>query len=77
MKVLAAILQSSHWLLRTMITEANAIEEEQFTLADETLLIEVLSDAILTSFKNDIPQMLTEHVVAAFERRMEQRNGCP
>lgn len=58
--------------LRTMITEANAIEEEQFTLADETLLIEVLSDAILTSFKNDVPQMLTEHVVAAFERRMNR-----
>lgn len=58
--------------LRTMITEANAIEEEQFTLADETLLIEVLSDAILTSFKNDVPQMLTEHVVAAFERSMSR-----
>ncbi|HGF1596683.1 TPA: conjugative transfer ATPase [Legionella pneumophila] len=58
--------------LRTMITEANSIEEEQFTLADETLLIEVLSDAILTSFKNDVPQMLTEHVVAAFERRMNK-----
>lgn len=58
--------------LRTMITEANAIEEEQFTLADETLLIEVLSNAILTSFKNDVPQMLTEHVVAAFERRMNK-----
>ncbi|WP_419420698.1 conjugative transfer ATPase [Legionella sp. D16C41] len=57
--------------LRTMITEANTLEEEQFTLADETLLIEVLSDAILTSFKNDIPQMLTEHIVAAFKRRME------
>lgn len=58
--------------LRTMITEANALEEEQFTLADETLLIEVLSDAILTSFNNDVPQMLTEHVVAAFKQRMEQ-----
>lgn len=58
--------------LRTMITEANAQEEEQFTLADETLLIEVLSDAILTSFNNDVPQMLTEHVVTAFKRRMEQ-----
>lgn len=58
--------------LRTMITEANAIEEAQFTLADETLLIEVLSDAIVTSFKNDVPQMLTEHVVAAFERRMNK-----
>ncbi|EHL32592.1 hypothetical protein LDG_5183 [Legionella drancourtii LLAP12] len=57
--------------LRTMITEANALEEEQFTLADETLLIEVLSDAILTSFNNDVPQMLTEHVVAAFKRRIE------
>ncbi|WP_058514858.1 conjugative transfer ATPase [Legionella santicrucis] len=58
--------------LRTMITEANTLEEEKFTLADETLLIEVLSDAILTSFNQDIPQMLTEHVVAAFERRMNQ-----
>ena len=58
--------------LRTMITEANSLEEEKFTLADETLLIEVLSDAILTSFNQDIPQMLTEHVLAAFERRMHQ-----
>ncbi|HAU1838700.1 TPA: conjugative transfer ATPase [Legionella pneumophila] len=58
--------------LRTMITEANAQEEEQFTLADETLLIEVLIDAILTSFNNDIPQMLTEHVVAAFKRRLDK-----
>lgn len=58
--------------LRTMITEANAQEEEKFTLADETLLIEVLSDAILTSFKNDIPQMLTEHIVVAFERRLHK-----
>ncbi|MFO8671920.1 conjugative transfer ATPase [Legionella pneumophila serogroup 1] len=58
--------------LRTMITEANALEEEQFTLADETLLIEVLSDAILTSFNNDIPQMLTEHIVSAFKRRLEK-----
>ncbi|AMQ28933.1 TPA: conjugative transfer ATPase [Legionella pneumophila] len=58
--------------LRTMITEANALEEEQFTLADETLLIEVLSDAILTSFNNDIPQMLTEHIVSAFKRRLDR-----
>ncbi|HAT9703096.1 TPA: conjugative transfer ATPase [Legionella pneumophila] len=58
--------------LRTMITEANAQEEEQFTLADETLLIEVLIDAILTSFNNDIPQMLTENVVAAFKRRLDK-----
>ncbi|HFL2715781.1 TPA: conjugative transfer ATPase [Legionella pneumophila] len=58
--------------LRTMITEANAIEEEQFTLADETLLIEVLSDAILHSFNNDIPQMLTEHIVSAFKRRLDK-----
>jgi len=57
--------------LRTMITEANAREEENFTLADETLLIEILSDAILTSFKADVPQMLTEHVVQAFARRLE------
>lgn len=58
--------------LRTMITEANALEEEQFTLADETLLIEVLSDAILTSFSNGIPQMLTEHIVSSFKRRLEK-----
>lgn len=56
--------------LRTMITEANVREEELFTLADETLLIEMLSDAILTSFKNDVPQMLTEHVLQAFARRL-------
>ncbi|MBX9704307.1 MAG: TraC family protein, partial [Silvanigrellaceae bacterium] len=35
--------------LRTMITEGNEMEEKTFTLADETLLIEVLSDAILAS----------------------------
>jgi conjugative transfer ATPase len=56
--------------LRTMITEANIREEEGFTLADETLLIEVLSDAIITSTNAGIPQMLTEHVLAAFERRL-------
>ena len=60
--------------LRTMITEANEIEESQFTLADETLLIELLSDAILTSFHADIPQMLTEHVLLAFERRLNQES---
>lgn len=60
--------------LRTMITEANEIEERQFTLADETLLIEVLSDAILRSFHADIPQMLTEHIVQAFERRLAQES---
>lgn len=57
--------------LRTMITEANAKEEEGFTLADETLLIEVLSDAIVASAKNNIPQMLTEHVLASFEQRIK------
>lgn len=62
--------------LRTMITEANVLEEEQFTLADETLLIEILNDAILTSFHADIPQMLTEHVVSAFDRRI-QRETIP
>ncbi len=56
--------------LRTMITEANNTEEEKFTLADETLIIEILIDAILTSFHADIPQMLTEHVLSAFERRL-------
>ena len=58
--------------LRTMITEANEREEEAFTLADETLLIEVLSDAILTSFHANITQMLTEHVLAAFARRLDK-----
>ncbi|WP_115704653.1 conjugative transfer ATPase [Legionella sainthelensi] len=56
--------------LRTMITEANVREEEQFTLADETLLIEILSDAIYDSAQKNIPQMLTEHLLAAFERRI-------
>lgn len=56
--------------LRTMITEANVREEENFTLADETLLIEILSDAIYESAQKNIPQMLTEHVVSAFERRI-------
>lgn len=56
--------------LRTMITEANVREEENFTLADETLLIEILSDAIYKSAQNGIPQMLTEHVLEAFERRI-------
>ena len=58
--------------LRTMITEANEIEERAFTLADETVLIEVLSDAILTSFQANIPQMLTEHVLEAFARRIDK-----
>lgn len=58
--------------LRTMITEANEQEEKNFTLADETILIEVLTDAILTSFNANIPQMLTEHVLEAFARRMEK-----
>ena len=57
--------------LRTMITEANEEEEKKFTLSDETLLIEVLSDGVLTSFKNEVPQMLTEHVLAAFARRLD------
>ena len=56
--------------LRTMITEANEGEESLFTLADETLLIEIHSDAVLTSFHADVPQMLTVHVVAAFGRRL-------
>lgn len=70
--------ESRSWLtemalaLRTMITEAKELEEKAFTLADETILIEVLTDAILTSLDAGIPQMLTEHVVAAFARRMEK-----
>lgn len=57
--------------LRTMLTEANEEEEKVFSLADESMIIQVLSDAILTSFKKGIPQMLTEHVVEAFKRRMD------
>ncbi|STX28432.1 Type IV secretory protein VirB4 component [Legionella beliardensis] len=56
--------------LRTMITEANVREEEGFTLADETLLIEILSDAIYESVQKQVPQMLTEHVLSAFEKRI-------
>lgn len=58
--------------LRTMITEASETEEKAFTLSDETMLIEVLSDAVLTSYHAGIPQMLTEHVVDAFARRVEK-----
>ncbi|KTD23126.1 conjugative transfer ATPase [Legionella londiniensis] len=58
--------------LRTMITEANEKEEQGFTLADETLLIEILSDAIVTCAKENIPQMLTEHVLASFEQRIKK-----
>ena len=61
--------------LRTMITEANVREEENFTLADETLLIEILSDAIYHSAQKNIPQMLTEHVLEAFERRLASETG--
>ncbi len=57
--------------LRTMITEANEREEKRFTLADETLLIEILTDAILTSYHANVPQMLTEHVLAAFARCLD------
>ncbi|MGQ3887850.1 conjugative transfer ATPase [Legionella sp. CNM-1927-20] len=61
--------------LRTMITEANVREEESFTLADETLLIEILSDAIMISANTGIPQMLTEHVLNAFERRLAKETS--
>ncbi|STX81573.1 Type IV secretory protein VirB4 components [Legionella busanensis] len=56
--------------LRTMLTEANEGEEQAFTLADESLLLQVLSDAIVHSWEAGIPQMLTEHVVEAFKRRL-------
>lgn len=59
-------------ILRTMITQANAKEEEAFSLSDETLVLEVLADAILHSFHDGVEQMLTEHVVAAFQRRFER-----
>ncbi len=57
--------------LRTMITEANTREEEGFTLADETLLIEILSDAIVRSAQHGVTQLLTEHICLAFERRIQ------
>ncbi|STX55442.1 Type IV secretory protein VirB4 components [Legionella beliardensis] len=57
--------------LRTMLTEANEGEEQAFTLADESLLLQVLSDAIVHSWEAGISQMLTEHLVAAFKRRIE------
>lgn len=56
--------------LRTMLTEANEQEEKAFTLADESLLFQVLSDAIVHSWQASVPQMLTEHVVEAFKRRI-------
>lgn len=56
--------------LRTMLTEANEQEEQAFTLADESLLLQVLSDAIVHSWNARIPQMLTEHVVESFKRRI-------
>lgn len=56
--------------LRTMLTEANEQEEQAFTLADESLLLQVLSEAIVHSWEQGIPQMLTEHVVEAFKRRI-------
>jgi conjugative transfer ATPase len=61
--------------LRTMITEANTREEDAFTLADETLLIEVLIDAIVTAAKNNVPQLLTEHVWQAFEKRLQHERA--
>lgn len=62
--------------LRTMLTEANEKEEANFSLADETLLIQVLTDAILTSANNNVPQMLTEHVVEAFKRRIDKETNA-
>lgn len=56
-------------VLRTMITQANEKEEEGFTLSDETLLVEVLCDAILKSIDDGHQQMLIEHVVQGFKRR--------
>lgn len=56
--------------LRTMITEANENEESAFTLADETLLIEILTESIVQSAKAKVPQMLTEHVLQTFEARI-------
>ncbi|VEG92553.1 conjugative transfer ATPase [Legionella spiritensis] len=58
--------------LRTMITEANEKEEQGFTLADETILIEVLSESIVESAKQNLPQMLTEHVLQAFDERIKK-----
>ena len=63
--------------LRTMITQASAKEEDAFSLSDETLLIEVLSDAILNSVHDGVDQMLTEHVVASFKRRLDGMETSP
>ncbi len=57
--------------LRTMITQASAKEEDAFSLSDETLLIEVLSDAILNCVQAGVEQMLTEHVLASFKRKLD------
>lgn len=57
--------------LRTMLTQANEIEEQNFSLADETLVLEVLTNAITHSYNINVEQMVTEHVVHAFERRLE------
>nr|WP_242604612.1 conjugative transfer ATPase [Legionella fairfieldensis] len=61
--------------LRTMLTEANEQEEQAFTLADESLLLQVLSDAIVDSYQRGVPQMLTEHVVEAFKRRIQREEA--
>lgn len=63
--------------LRTMITQASAKEEEAFSLSDETLLIEVLSDAILNSVQAGVEQMLTEHVLASFKRKLDEMEQSP
>lgn len=63
-------------VLKTMITQANENEEKKFTLADESLLIEVLCDAILKSVGDGHQQMLTEHVVEAFNRRLESEKNA-
>ena len=56
--------------LRTMITQANEKEEDGWTLADDTLLIEVLTDAVVNTANEGHTQMLTEHVLAAMARKL-------
>jgi len=58
-------------VLKSMITQANKKEEEGFTLSDETLLIEVLCDAILKTIDDGHQQMIIEHVISGFERRYQ------
>ncbi len=59
--------------LRTMITQANEKEEDGFSLSDEMLVLEALLEAILHSVNHGVEQMLTEHIVASFQRRLDEK----